>query len=447
MEATVADLKRWWVVASVAALGFAVYVSLVPFEFGPAHGAVSGRDIVEAARGVSLRSRGNFLANILLFVPVGFFVMAALIGETRRPLAGLAAGTLVVSLAFGFSWAIESLQQFVPTRTPAAQDVVAQSIGAIVGVIGWVVCGRYASTYTAALIGGARSAFAVGLLAYVAFQGLRLLEPLDVTVDAGILARKWRSGGIVLSPAASPLLTTTAIPDVLADLLFAVPVGTAAALLGVRVGHRRTMGHAILLGGAFFAVGELAQVFVQSRTADVVDFLVNLAGVCVGIWFAHRYGAKEQESQLEGVVWTACLLAGAVFYAAYQLSPYDFTWSPSMLAARAGAFLRPPFSNYYQATEMAALSEASVKIGLGVPLGVFAALHFRGGRRQSARPRVRAVLITLFCFFVAVEAGQCLLPSRYPDLTDVLLACGGSWLWMALANRFLPVAQASTRDT
>ncbi len=69
-----------------------------------------------------------------------------------------------------------------------------------------------------------------------------------------------------------------------------------------------------------------------------------------------------------------------------------------------------------------------LKVLLGVPVGVFCGLAV--AQLLKAYPRL-VTLVALAggvtCFF-AVEAGQVLLPSRYPDTTDVVLAACGLWL-------------------
>jgi glycopeptide antibiotics resistance protein len=423
------------------AAAFAVYVSLVPFEFVAPHGELRFADIVRSAYEVKLTSRGNFFANVLLFVPIGFFGVAAVVDARNTIGRWIAALALILPLSLALSVGVESLQIFVRGRTPSALDVVAQTIGATAGVLGWAALGRQFRELSIGFFEGSRSALDIALLGYVAYQTIRLLEPLDVTVDLGLIARKVRSGGVVWNPLASPVLHWASLPAMLADVLFAVPVGVAAMLVGTRPGRRRVLAVACALVAAFFIAGELAQVLVQSRTADIVDLLMNVAGGIVGVALARITAGPGSASvrparTVTRWVWSACLAGAMVFYVMYQWSPYDFTWSRQMLSARIVALYRVPFVNYYHSTEMGALSEAFLKIGLGVPLGVFFSLLVRPQQQRYGRILVTAWSICMATFFSVVELGQCLLPTRYPDNTDVLLAVAGVWIGTVVLRPF-----------
>jgi glycopeptide antibiotics resistance protein len=74
----------------------------------------------------------EFTANILMFVPMGL-LLALLLGSGRRWLA--------VSLGIAASLTIEFVQLFEPARVSDARDIVANSLGAIIGVALVVVAG------------------------------------------------------------------------------------------------------------------------------------------------------------------------------------------------------------------------------------------------------------------------------------------------------------------
>ncbi len=65
-------------------------------------------------------SLDNFVANILLFLPVGFFYRLA---TARR-------GALL--LGVGLSLSIETAQLFIPARTSSVMDILANALG-----LGW----------------------------------------------------------------------------------------------------------------------------------------------------------------------------------------------------------------------------------------------------------------------------------------------------------------------
>jgi VanZ family protein len=105
---------------AVGSCAFAAYISLVPFNFEP----LSRPELFDALRAAldqGITSTANFLANIVLFLPVGFFVGCACWHGTARRKGLSSAGVLVAALLV--SVVIEALQVFVPGRTPAISDV------------------------------------------------------------------------------------------------------------------------------------------------------------------------------------------------------------------------------------------------------------------------------------------------------------------------------------
>jgi VanZ family protein len=120
-------------------------------------------------------------------------------------------------------------------------------------------------------------------------------------------------------------------------------------------------------------------------------------------------------------------------YVVYNWSPFDFTWSSAMVDARASRLWAVPFAGYYQNAEFKALSDATVKLCLSAPFGILIQMLIGRPARSAASIAVVAVAAI---FFAVVEAGQLLLPSRFPDNTDVLLATGGVLAAMHLTRRF-----------
>ncbi|WP_227497138.1 VanZ family protein [Planctomonas psychrotolerans] len=71
-------------------------------------------------------SRVEFLANVAMFVPIGLFFLL-LFGRRLWIVAVLASAGLTV--------AIESVQLFLPERVSDLRDIVANSVGGLVGVL------------------------------------------------------------------------------------------------------------------------------------------------------------------------------------------------------------------------------------------------------------------------------------------------------------------------
>ncbi len=366
---------------AVMAAACAAYVSLVPFRFAVPAEIPSLVELLWTNGRVGGMLHGNGLANVVLFVPFGFFGLGALLAERsgwwRWVMAMLAVAAASVATSIG----IEALQVFVPGRTPALADIVAQTVGTGVGFAGWMMLGREARVWASRFTTGHTSALRLALGIYTAIYALYLVLPLDVTVDPGVLAERFRNGRIVFDPMQSPALTWDLLPSLIADLVMAVPVGVFASLVGVAPGARRPPLRAFVLAALVFAAGEIAQVFVQSRTADVVDLAAALVGAAAGVGLAPRSARRRRPAVTAGrrarPVLVASLAAVTGLYVAYNWSPFDFNLSRDFIASRIGRFLAVPFAGYYQNAEFKALSDATIKLSISVPFGVLLQLLVR----------------------------------------------------------------------
>jgi VanZ family protein len=116
-----------------AYLGFVGLVTLTPASEQPDYSALAARVLARLERYPDLDpitarlsvARVEFLANIGLFVPVGVFVLL---------LFGSRLWWVAVAGSIALTSAIETAQRSIPGRVPDPRDVVANSIGAVIGV-------------------------------------------------------------------------------------------------------------------------------------------------------------------------------------------------------------------------------------------------------------------------------------------------------------------------
>jgi glycopeptide antibiotics resistance protein len=424
--------------AGCFSLGFAAYISFVPFNFSTLERAQLFA-AVRTALTLSVESRTNFLANIILFVPVGFFGAGAL-GLEARPLlgSGLRAALLVAG-TLASSSAIEATQIFLPSRTAAGSDVLAQLLGGAIGMALWLHAGREVGAW----LGGrseekARSTAVVVLQAIVGALTLSALLPLDVTFSASTLAAKLREGRIVLVPFAHHSIDARIAQELIYDALFSMPFG-ALALVGWNTARsRRRIIMAILM--AVVAIGgiEVCQVFIMSRTADVTDVVTGAVGAVAGVLLAARLSDATPIAGEAAGRWSAWALAGLagalVMYALTNLSPFDFAVTTGMLRERWPALLGVPFYTYYVNPEFQAFGTFVGKLAVSVPLGLFFRLAMPQGSQSFRRSQLVAAAGAIAAFFLGVEVGQIFLPSRFPDVTDVIIGLMGVGLGFRLAD-------------
>jgi glycopeptide antibiotics resistance protein len=417
---------------------FICYGSWVPLNFHPrdpaqAWAALWQWSISHAAQGQRL----DTAVNVLLTVPLAFGLALLWAGPgSRVPSVARAA---IVLLVFALSLLVEWGQGFLPGRSESLGDVLAQTVGTLLGLLLHRLFGRRAQARFAKLGGAldARSRVAQALHVYLALMLLFAVMPLDLTLDVGELYRKWREGRVIFVPfgALHGSLAESAY-ETFTDVLLWVPVGM---LWRLDAPARRTLsiaGRAALLALAI----ELVQFLVASRVSDITDVLLSAAGAWVGAALAHstwRTGAVDR-SRLQracGVGLLGWMVAVIWIYG----WPFDVRWPARGWAAFADAFVRVPFITYFQRNEFGALNEILRKLLVFLPGGVL----LRVVQSPSVAAPSRWPLALLLLWACLLEAGQVLLGDRVADLTDALLASLGGLLGWRLAGWVLGASRSA----
>jgi len=452
------DRRSYGLLAAAFAL-FAIYGSLVPFDVRPLSLAGAWAEFSSVLFGpLNVESRTDFVTNVLLFIPLGYLMLAAL-GTDRSGRVLLGPATLfTIGSCLTLSAAIEFAQTWVPDRTVALSDIVAETVGASIGVSVWLVAGEAVTRQVRAFLAtrqrpGLRRQL---LVAYCVGFCISQTLPLDLTINVSELARKYRHGMIELRPFVfrdSSWLAATW--SCLTSVALSVPIGIAAVLLWTERSRRRASS-ALVLGVGVIAALEMVQVFVASRVADVTDVITGSVGVAIGVAAA----ARAVESDLLDSVrrrphrvvvvargltalWIGVLLI-------YHWSPFDFSLDPAQVTAGAHRIVMVPLHSYFIGTPFHALGEMVRKSLIAAPLGALMRSSWPDDRLALRGVRSAVTACAGFCLLLAIEVGQVFLPTRVPDITDAMVGEAGvvAGIWIAgliaAARRPEGVVQPST---
>jgi glycopeptide antibiotics resistance protein len=413
---------------------FAVYVSLIPFQFRwvPLDAAATRFARIVLSLDVERTSRTNYLANVLLFVPIGFGWAGALLLGRCRPWRALVAAACILPVSLAVSLTAEFLQTFVPGRIVSRSDVTAHTLGSLAGIGAWLITGEGLTGWLRAASDRSRGdRLARALTAYAVLWALANLAPFDFTVDFGALARRVHTGLISVVPFANQGAPAPRVVwDALAAALGAAPLGAWGLVGWTGARARRRASAAFALGAAAVLLVEGTQVFIRSHAADVDDVIFGTAGVAVGVWLgtralSHREAVRVLPASAVSGRAVALLVAWGVLLCAYHWLPYDFTLDTTILRQKLARMSLVPFVGYWPNSELAVLDNLLASLALAAPFGVIGSFVVRRGRARHRTVLLLWVVLTTVAFAV-IEAGQLLLPSRNPDPTDVLVSVAGS---------------------
>jgi hypothetical protein len=201
----------------------------------------------------------DVISNVLGYAPLGFFLTLGF----RRTWPHLPALTLTFFLAAALSWALESLQFFLPARVPSNVDWLLNVAGAWLGgataaVLTWLGAlarwGRFRAKW---FIGNARGALVllalwpVGLLfpAPVAFGLGQVYERLEESVADWLQGTPWLEWLPLREVELQPMLQIAEVLCVMLGLI--VPCLLAFSV--VRTLQQRMVAMGVLLGVGFLA--------------------------------------------------------------------------------------------------------------------------------------------------------------------------------------------------
>jgi glycopeptide antibiotics resistance protein/O-antigen ligase len=424
-----------WLTALVYT-AFVIYGSLVPLDFHalPWDEAVARfRKIPFLELGVG--SRADWVANLILYVPVGFLLMGAFVGRSRLPVSWGAGIVLSGVVAAGLALSIEFAQQFFPPRTVSLNDLYAEWVGGAFGILLWPLTGRSLSDVWHRFAQGGTPAVRAGLLLYVLAYLFLSLFPYDFLLSP----REWHDH---LTPEKAAWLFAGSCglgcwAKMVPEMLAAVPFG----LLLVNKSSRLSLVAAASMGMLLGLTVEILQLSIASGISQGASVLSRAAGVALGAWLPILF--KHWDSRRMRY-WVRTALVLAVLPYALGLAWLNHWFSAPWVSVGAAlgrsADIRfTPFYYHYYTSEAVALVSLVFQFGLYVPLGAGVWLWSQGARSRSYGTWLSA-LLGLFAAAV-IETGRLFVPGQHSDPTNLLIASVAAGCCHAVLAWLFPAGQ------
>ncbi len=412
-------------------LGFVVYGSLVPFEVRPLDWdqAVLGFRHIEYLD-LGVVSRADWIANIVLYVPLAFLGCTALLGIDRRGWRAALGMPLVGVFCLAVAFGVEFAQQWFAPRTVSINDLIAESIGILIGLSLWGLGrGRIAWLWESFALGG-RASLLAALIAYGLFYLALSLFPYDFVLSAQELKGRFDSdnqGWLAAASCGGPIRCGARLG---LDGLAVLPFGVLAALLwpGLSLGRLFALG--VLAG----LVLEPLQLLIVSGTSQGLSVPLRGAGVALGGLLGARLRLAGSRPLAQALTLAAPILilpylAGLALVSGWFASP---AISPGAALAQLREVHWLPLYYHYFTTESVAMASALAQLALYTPMGLLAwGLSARPGARGSGAWLAAGLALALGAI---VESGKLFFPPSHPDPTNLLVALTGTLLAYGLAS-------------
>ena len=409
-------------------LAFVVYGSLVPLDFHPLPLGQAWQKLLHAPMfKVGMQGRADWVANGVLYLPVGFLGAAVLLGAGPAG-AGRRLGAVAVSLlvGIGLAVAVELAQTAFPPRTVSRNDLLAESLGTLLGS-GLALAG---GSYFRALLAGLREGG--GLLAqrlclwYAPLYLALALFPYDLVLSADEWQVKLDSGmvGWWLSDVARHGGRARLLAKLATEALVMLPLGAlwAQRQSAATRPHRSAWRRAALWGAIFGLVVETAQLAFVSGQSQGASVLTRALGMALGALAWQHAGWRHPETLRAGLRRFSVPLLAALLP---LLLVYQGAWrGPWLSLAQAGLRLLDdlrfmPFYYHYYTTELlAVLSLVAVSLSYA-PLGLL-------GWAWHAPAGVVAALAMLLA--TLMEASKLMAQAGHPDPSNIWIAGAACWL-------------------
>jgi VanZ family protein len=412
------------VAAAALYLAFVIYGSLVPLDFQPVPLAEAWRRYLDTTYlTLGVEARADWVANILLYIPLAYLLCAASAGPARAPVTRLLRTAIVFVACASVALVVEFTQLFFPPRTVSLNDIVAEFLGSAVGIGLWLVWGASLRRLRGELAHGGRTAIraAIGIyvIGYLAFS----LFPYDFLVSSSELSAKLANDTYALwmvRPTCSRFAFCSA--KLAIEALAALPLGM---LLGMALGRTfaRPYRAGAIAGAVLGLLIEGGQLLLASGVSEGASIVTRAAGVTAGVWLS-RHVERSWLSRLRAHAISILLCAAPVYVVALAWANRWFTARWTGLDA-ALANLRDvrwlPFYYHYYTTETHALQSLLAVLAMYLPVGVGYSI---ATARDAAARRSNAVVPAVIAAVLAIvmEGIKLLVPGQHPDPTNVIIA-------------------------
>ncbi|MDZ4154351.1 VanZ family protein, partial [Methylicorpusculum sp.] len=447
-------MNRTFFFATALYLVFVIYGSLVPLDAKdlPLETAINQFKNIRFLN-LGAESRADWIANILLYIPLAYGACSSF-GHLNSRLTRLLIAIFVFIFCVALAIAVEFTQLFFPPRTVSLNDLIAETLGTVIGIASWLFLGDYFTNLYRNIgrnnLFSAQAAIIFYLLVYISLS----LFPFDFVVSFAELNTKLANSNDALfisfdSCSREPVRCGVKL---LVEMLVILPLGILFCYLPYLT-HRLTI---TLLFGFFLGLAiESAQVFLLSGSGQGLSVVTRMIGMGLGAVIftqAKQLDFDELMHQLKKVIWfivppyVVLVLSINGWISAEWLS-----LEQALEELTETRFL--PLYYFYYTSEGVALVSLLSNLGMYLPVGILCWVKFfksnqEENKLQSLHWFYAGLLAALFALLI--ETGKLFLVNKHADPSDIWLAfaaASGCYLFLSHLVDWLKTRKTSFYQT
>ena len=260
---------------------FIIYGSLVPLDYHyiPFEDALLSFQQIRYLN-LGAASRADWISNIVLYIPLTFSLAASFLNKLKTPFQSFYITTLILAFSLTLAVTIEFYQQFFPPRTVSQNDLIAETIGSVIGLALWFGYGKSLQKLNTHILQGGKNALLASATLYALGYLALSFFPYDFVTSFQELQDKFSNGSdaFFLSSSCGGFILCS--PKLAVEIMIALPLGIFLAVLLKGHPHRRAA--VMIIGFIVGAFIEVIQFFLFSGIAQGISIFTRIIGFGLG---------------------------------------------------------------------------------------------------------------------------------------------------------------------
>ncbi|NOQ14288.1 MAG: hypothetical protein GQ583_07425 [Methyloprofundus sp.] len=417
---------------SIAYTLFIIYGSLVPlnYRFIPfAEALLSFQQIRYLDLGAA--SRADWISNIVLYVPLSFSLAAYFLNKLKSPFQSFFITALILAYSLTLAVTIEFYQQYFPPRTVSQNDLIAETIGSVIGLILWFGHGKHLQKLNTYILQGGKNALLASAILYTLGYLALSFFPYDFVTSFQELQDKFTHGSdaiFISSSCGGFLLCSTRLA---VEIIITLPLGLLLAAL-LR-GHPNRRASVMIIGFMIGVFIEIIQLFIFSGIAQGISIFTRIIGFGTGELIYKKFNTLKQ--LFTTVDFRKYLIIAFIPYILLlaPLNGWGFS-SQSLTFSIAENFDEInwlPFYYHYYTSEAVALTSLLSIFAMYLPIGLGVWLwHYN---KEKSTHKLMAVLLALSLCLV-METGKLFFVGKHPDPTNLIISFASAFITYSFAE-------------